>query len=48
MVVIIIFHTIFSLSFKAYGEENYETLRTMGEALERKDSSDTARWQEEM
>ena len=34
--------------FQAYGEENYETLRTMGEALERKDTGDSARWQEEM
>ena len=34
--------------FKAYGEENYETLKTLGEALEKKDTGDTARWVEEM
>ena len=32
----------------AYGEENYETLRTMGEALEKKDTGDTRHWQDEM
>ena len=34
--------------FQAYGEDNYETLKTMGEALEKKDTGDSSRWQEEM
>ena len=34
--------------FQAYGEDNFETLKTMGEALEKKDTGDTARWVEEM
>ena len=32
----------------AYGDENYQTLRTLGEALEKKDTGDTRHWQEEM
>ena len=38
----------FKFSFEAYGEDNYETLQTMGEALEKKDTGDSSRWQEEM
>ena len=39
---------VLTFLFQAYGEDNYETLKTMGEALEKKDTGDSSRWQEEM
>ena len=43
-----LFSFVHFILIQAYGEDNYDTLRTMGEALEKKDTGDTTRWQEEM
>ena len=34
--------------FQAYGEDNYHTLRTLAEVLEKKDTGDAKQWHEEM